>query len=53
LGGALLPFFVANVLLAPWVEESIYRGYAITRLRSRYNMAVAIILSCFFFGLCP
>lgn len=51
LGGALLPFFVANVLLAPWVEESIYRGYAITRLRSRYRMVVATILSCFFFGL--
>ncbi len=51
LGAAVLPFFIANVLLAPFVEESIYRGYALTRWSGRFSQPVAILLSCFFFGL--
>jgi uncharacterized protein len=51
LGAAILPFFVANVLLAPFVEENIYRGYAITRLSTRFKLPLAILLSCLFFGL--
>ena len=51
LGAAVLPFFVANVLLAPFVEENIYRGYALTRWFGRFSRPVAILLSCFFFGL--
>lgn len=51
LGTAVLPFFLANVILAPFVEENIYRGYAITGLRQRYRTAVAVIISCLFFGL--
>ncbi len=51
LGSALAPFFIANVLLAPFVEENIYRGYALTRLAPRHGMPVAIVISCIFFGL--
>lgn len=51
LGTAILPFFIANVLLAPFVEENVYRGYALTRLFGRFSKPVAILLSCFFFGL--
>jgi membrane protease YdiL (CAAX protease family) len=51
LGAALVPFFLANVLLAPFVEESLYRGYALDRLQQRYGMTLAIIISCAFFGL--
>jgi membrane protease YdiL (CAAX protease family) len=51
LSAAVLPFFIANVLLAPFVEENIYRGYALTRWIGRFSQPVAILLSCFFFGL--
>ena len=51
LGAAMLPFFIANVVLAPFVEENIYRGYALTRLFGRFSTPVAILLSCCFFGL--
>ena len=51
LGAALVPFFLANVLLAPFVEESLYRGYALDRLQQRYGMTLAIVISCAFFGL--
>jgi len=50
-GSALVPFFVANVVLAPFVEESLYRGYAFGRLLERYGLPVAIIITCTFFGL--
>ncbi len=51
LGAALVPFFLANVLLAPFVEESLYRGYALDRLQQRYGMTLAIVITCAFFGL--
>jgi membrane protease YdiL (CAAX protease family) len=51
LGAAVLPFFIANIVLAPFVEESIYRGYALTRWTGRYSKPVAILLSCVMFGL--
>ena len=51
LGAALIPFFLANVVLAPFVEENIYRGYALTRLFRRFSKPVAILISCAFFGL--
>lgn len=38
-------------MLAPFVEENIYRGYAISRLRQRFGITGAIFLSCLFFGL--
>ena len=49
---ASLPlFFVANVLLAPWVEETIYRGLALRELTPRLGRAGAVVLSCLAFGL--
>ncbi len=51
LGTSALPFFLANVALAPFVEENIYRGYALTRLQKRFGVPAAILISCLFFGL--
>jgi len=51
LGASLVPFFLANVVLAPFVEESLYRGYALDRLQQRYGLPLAVIVSCAFFGL--
>jgi membrane protease YdiL (CAAX protease family) len=51
LGASLVPFFLANVALAPFVEESLYRGYALGRLQDRYGLPLAVIISCVFFGL--
>jgi membrane protease YdiL (CAAX protease family) len=51
LGSAIVPFAIADVLLAPFIEESIYRGYGLTRLLGKFSQPVAILLSCFFFGL--
>jgi uncharacterized protein len=51
LGAALLPFAVADVLLAPFVEENIYRGYGMTKLAPRYGPTAAILLTSLFFGL--
>ncbi len=51
LGASLVPFAIADVLLAPFVEESIYRGYGLTRLLGRFSQPVAIALSMFFFGI--
>ena len=51
LGSSLVPFFLANVVLAPFVEESLYRGYAFGHLQERYGLPLAVIVSCTFFGL--
>lgn len=51
LGTAVFPFFLANVLLAPFVEENIYRGMALTGLTPKYGIWGAILISCIFFGL--
>lgn len=51
LGAAIAPFFLANVLLAPFVEESLYRGYALERLQQRYGLPLAVAVSTAFFGL--
>ncbi|MFN7985092.1 MAG: CPBP family intramembrane glutamic endopeptidase [Vicinamibacterales bacterium] len=44
-------FFVANLVLAPFVEETIYRGIALPLLKERYGARVAIPIVCVFFGL--
>ncbi len=57
--GAVLPtvsssivlFFIANVLLAPLVEETLYRGIAIPLLTNHLGVLWAVVLSCVFFGL--
>ena len=51
LGAAIIPFAIANVLLAPFVEENIYRGYGMTKLLPRFGAIGAILLSSLFFGL--
>jgi len=51
LGAALIPFAIADVLLAPFVEESLYRGYGLALLLGRFSKPVAIALSIVFFGI--
>ncbi len=51
LSSAVLPFFIANVLLAPFVEETLYRGYALPRLVTRFGPALGVGINCVFFGL--
>ena len=57
--GAILPaisssvglFFIANVLLAPLVEETVYRGIALPLLGVHVGVFWAAVLSCLLFGL--
>ncbi len=51
LGASLAPFFVANVVLAPFVEEGLYRGYALPRLIARFGRPVALVIHAIAFGL--
>ena len=51
LGASLIPFAIADVLFAPFVEESIYRGFGLTRLLRKFSQPVAIAFSMFFFGI--
>jgi membrane protease YdiL (CAAX protease family) len=50
-GALLVPFFTANVLLAPFVEEGLYRGYAFAQLRRRYGLTVTFVILTIAFGL--
>ncbi len=50
LSGSIGTFFVANVLLAPLVEETLYRGVALPLLTRHTGRTAAILLSCTFFG---
>lgn len=34
----------------PWVEESLFRGWAISRLRARWSLALAIVVPTLLFG---
>ncbi len=49
-GRSIWPFLVADVLLAPFVEESIYRGWALPRLLPRFGVAPTIVILCGAFG---
>ena len=51
LGAAIIPFAIADVMLAPFVEENIYRGYGMTKLLPRFGTTGTILLSSLFFGL--
>lgn len=44
-------FFIANVLLAPLVEETLYRGIAIPLLTTHLGALWAVALTCVLFGL--
>ncbi|ALS01501.1 hypothetical protein ATZ33_09010 [Enterococcus silesiacus] len=50
LGGQIIPFFIANVVLAPFVEESLYRNYALTKFEQRYSSMKSVLLSALAFG---
>lgn len=51
LGKQTVPFFIANVLFAPFVEESIYRNYTLTRFLEKYGPTKSIIVTVTMFGL--
>ncbi len=51
LGASIIPFAIANVLLAPFVEENIYRGYGLTQLHKRFGAAGSSLITSLFFGL--
>ena len=51
ISGGIGLFFIANVMLAPWVEETLYRGYAIPLLSTHLGVAWAVAISCLLFGL--
>ena len=42
---------VATVIVAPMIEELMFRGYLLNLLRARYRLWPAILLSSFIFGL--
>lgn len=46
-----IPFFIANVIFAPFVEESLYRNYTLTAFLEKYNLTKSIIISVIMFGL--
>lgn len=50
LRSALLPFFIANILLAPWVEETVYRGILWQYMQAHWGLAIAAIINCGAFG---
>ena len=49
-GFPMIPMIIGMTLFAGIVEESIYRGYAITVLQSRYGKSWAVIISSIFFS---
>lgn len=51
LGKQVVPFFIANVIFAPFVEESVYRNYSLTRFLEKYSQVHSIILTSAMFGL--
>ncbi len=51
LGKQTIPFFIANVLFAPFVEESLYRNYTLTRFLEKYSSTKSIIITVIMFGL--
>lgn len=48
LGAAI--FIVSSVVIAPVVEEYLFRGVALDALRPRYGVAVAVVGSSVLFG---
>ena len=51
LGQQTVLFFIANVLFAPFVEESLYRNYALSKFLEKYSPNKSIILTAILFGL--
>ncbi|WP_367897995.1 lysostaphin resistance A-like protein [Leptospira sp. WS58.C1] len=51
LGKQIPIFFVANVLLAPYVEENLYRNFALSDFLHKFGKLKSIVLTSLFFGL--
>ncbi len=51
LGASLAPFFIANVVLAPFAEEGLYRGHALPRLIARFGRPAGLVIHAAAFGL--
>lgn len=49
--GSAVPFFAANILLAPLVEETLYRAVAIPTFAADHGVAAAVVVSSLAFGL--
>jgi len=50
-GNQTFIFFIANVLLAPFVEENIYRNIGFKVLRNRFSPISTVFISAFLFGI--
>lgn len=46
-----LLYAISSVFLAPFCEESIFRGYGITKLQIKYGSIIAILITSVFFSL--
>ena len=51
LGKQTVIFFIANVLFAPFVEESLYRNYTLSKFLQKYGHTKSIIITVIMFGL--
>lgn len=51
ISGSLVVFFLANVVFAPLVEETLYRGVALPQLSGFLGTWGAVAVTCLFFGL--
>lgn len=49
--GPFIMLFVANAIMAPLVEEILFRGLVLSRLKKAMPVWLALVLSSFFFGL--
>ncbi len=50
LGNVLLFALFSGVIVASFVEESVYRGYGITRLNVRWGIVAAVLVTSVLFG---
>jgi membrane protease YdiL (CAAX protease family) len=51
LGKQTIQFFVANIIFAPFVEESLYRNYTLTKFLEKYSLPKSIMINVTMFGL--
>lgn len=51
LGMNTMVFFIANVILAPFVEESLYRNFALTAFLKKYGEIKTVVFTSVMFGL--
>jgi len=51
LGKQTIQFFIANIIFAPFVEESLYRNYTLTKFLEKYSVPKSIAITVTMFGL--